>query len=198
MRHIDFASVEASDGDFSPVPEGAYVCVVTGAADHPDREYFELVFDVAEGPYKGAYSDEWGKGHPFAHRVVMSYKDAAQGILKGRLKAISGSNPGFDAEKAYSAACSNPAMLGMFVGKLFGLSMLWEYWSERGGVAEPLDNPRPDWVHARMCTADEARSGEARPPRRRERNAPPAQPAEQARQEAPAQALDVYEDEIPF
>ena len=196
-RKLDLSNVVASTGDFEAVPEGAYVCEVTEANDNLAKEYLELVFDIAEGPYKGTYSDEWAREHAFAHRVILSYKDTAAGILKGKLKVLTDSNPGFDAEAAYLGSCDNPALLGLFVGKRFGLSMLWDYYTTKDGATKPLDNPRPDWMHAKMCTAQAVRDGSVTPPKRKERNTPP-EPAAASMSGAQLASSGEVDDGIPF
>ena len=195
-KKLDLSNVVASTGDFEALPEGAYVCEVTSVTDNQEKEYVEFVFDVAEGPHKGAYSDEWAAAHPYAHRAIMSYKETAAGLLKNWLNVLTESNPGFDAEAAYNGSCDNPQMLQWFVGKRFGLSMLWDYYTTKDGATVPLENPRPDWMHARLCTAQSVLDGSAKPPKRRERNTPSAPGTAPA---TPAQAAseDMYSD-VPF
>lgn len=195
-KKLDLSNVVASTGDFEAIPEGAYVLEVTEVRDDVSKEYIELVFDIAEGPHKGAYADAWAKEHPYAHRAVMSYKETAAGLLKNWLNVLTESNPGFDAEAAYCGSCDNPALLGLFVGKRFGMSMLWDYWTEKDGVREPLKNPRPDWMHARVCSVQSVMDGSAKPPKRRERNTPPEGGAAPS-SPAAVPSRDTYED-IPF
>lgn len=116
MRQVNWESVEEStDAGLEP---GGYVVKILSIEDKEDREYVYLTWDIAEGPHAGHYSDDWGKEHPYAHDLYLSYKDAALGMLKGRLSAITKSNPGFDAEAAW-----NGGQLTMFIGKLFGVNL---------------------------------------------------------------------------
>lgn len=197
-RKLDLSNAVASTGNFETLPEGAYVCEVTDVRDDMSKEYIELVFDIAEGPYKGTYSDEWAKEHPYAHRSIMSYKERAAGILKNWLNVLSESNPGFDAEAAYLGSCDTPALLGLFVGKRFGLSMLWDYYkTDKDGKTVQLDNPRPDWMHARVCTVQSVMDGSAKPPKRKERNTPP-EPAAASMSGAQLASSGDVDDGIPF
>lgn len=178
MKRLDLSNVTPSTGDgFAVVPEGAYVMVVTGVKDVESKMYLEVTFDIAEGDYAGYYNDEWGASHPWAHAVRVSYKDAALGMLKHRLNVLTASNPGFDAEAMLTAANETPQLLGMFVGRAFGLSMLHEHVDYQG---RPLEHSRPDWGGAKWCTAQEARESAVEPPRRDERHTPVARPAQAA------------------
>lgn len=129
MRKVNWASVTASaDGDFEKLPAGPYVAVITEATDHEDRQYVEIVYDIAEGEHRGYYGDDWGKSHPYAHHIFMSYKDTALGMLKGRLEAIQASNPGFDAFAAWDAG-----RLDMFRGRLVGINLQEEEYERNDG-----------------------------------------------------------------
>lgn len=129
MRKVNWASVTASSDDgFEKLPAGPYVAVITEATDHEDRQYVEIVYDIAEGEHKGYYSDDWGKSHPYAHHIFMSYKDTALGMLKGRLEAIQSSNPGFDAFAAWDAG-----RLDMFRGRLVGINLQEEEYERNDG-----------------------------------------------------------------
>lgn len=197
-KKIDLSNVIPSDGDFAALPEGCYVCAVTALLDNPDKEYFELVFDIAEGPHAGYYSDQWGQEHAYAHRVIVSYKDTAKGLLKGRLLALTESNPGFDAEAAYYGWCDNPALAAMFTGKRFGLCMLWDYYTTKDGQTVPLKNPRPDWMNAKMVPVQKVHDGTAELPKRQERNTPPAAGAPAPAASPAAAPADPYDGEVPF
>ena len=129
MRKVNWASVTASsDGDFEKLPAGPYVAVITEATDNENKQYVEIVYDIAEGEHKGYYSDDWGKSHPYAHHIFMSYKDTALGMLKGRLEAIQASNPGFDAFAAWDAG-----RLDMFRGRLVGINLQEEEYERNDG-----------------------------------------------------------------
>lgn len=129
MRKVNWASVTASsDEGFEKLPAGPYVAVITDATDNEDRQYVEIVYDIAEGEHRGYYGDDWGKSHPYAHHIFMSYKDTALGMLKGRLEAIQASNPGFDAFAAWDAG-----RLDMFRNRLVGINLQEEEYERNDG-----------------------------------------------------------------
>lgn len=129
MRSVNFDSIQATgDGGFTPLPAGPYVARLTELTDNEPREYVEAIFDIAEGEHAGYYSDDWGKSHPYAHHIFLSYKDSAQGMLKGRLEAIAKSNPGFDPFVAWNAG-----RLDMFVGRIVGINLQEEEYERNDG-----------------------------------------------------------------
>lgn len=129
MRHVNWGNVESrTDGGFERLEPGPYVAKVVTMTDKPEKEYVELVYDIAEGPRAGFYSDDWGLQHPYAHHVFLSYKDKALGMLKGRLEAIQSSNPGFDPFAAWDAG-----RLDMFAGRVFGINLQEEEYERSDG-----------------------------------------------------------------
>lgn len=152
MRSVDWTQVEAShDGDFQKLPAGAYVVRIMGMTDNESKQYVECVYDIAEGEHAGFYSDDWGLNHPFAHRIILSYKDSALGMLKGRLEAITESNPGFDAEAAW-----NGGKLNFFHGKLFGVNLQEEEYEKNDGSIGTRLNAK------QVVTAQKVREGKCR------------------------------------
>ena len=129
MRSVNWENINASsDSGFTPLPAGPYVARMTELKDNEEKEYVEVIYDIAEGEHANYYSDEWGKSHPFAHHFFMSYKDSALGMLKGRLDAIAKSNPGFDPEAAWNAG-----RLDMFVNRIVGINLQEEEYERNDG-----------------------------------------------------------------
>jgi hypothetical protein len=127
VKKLNWQNIQSSsDGGFEALPAGPYVAKIVDMVDKEDREYVEVVFDIAEGPKAGYYSDDWGKQHPYAHHFFMSYKQTALGMLKGRLEAIQKSNPGFDPFAAWDAG-----RLDMFVGRVVGINLQEEEYLNR-------------------------------------------------------------------
>lgn len=126
-RKVDWTSVEAStDGDYKSIKAGAYVGVITEMVDITSREYVQLVFDIADGEFKGYFSDSFYANKPWAHNMVLSYKDSALGMTKGRLQTIQECNPGFDPFAAWDAD-----RWDMFKGRKVGLVLREEeYWNK--------------------------------------------------------------------
>lgn len=128
-----YKDAEASGGgDFERLPAGGYVVRITAVTDVPAKEYLDVVFDIAEGERKGFYSDEWGASHPFAHHIILSYKETALGMFKGRLKAIDESNHTNFTETA-EVGLNEQALVGKLVGAIIGYE---EYESNQGDVRE--------------------------------------------------------------
>ena len=127
--NIPWATTEAStDGGFEKLPAGPYVAKIVDMVDNDSKQYVELVFDIAEGEHANFYGDKWGKEHPFAHHIFLSYKDTALGMLKGRLQSIQESNPGFDPFAAWDAG-----RLDMFNGRILGINLQEEEYERNDG-----------------------------------------------------------------
>ena len=122
-------------GDFETLPAGGYVVRITQVTDMPAKQYLDVVYDIAEGQYKDFYADQWGQGHPFAHHFVMSYKDTALGMFKGRLRAIDESNH-TNFEEAAAAGMNEAALVGRIVGVLIGYE---EYVTNQGEIRQRSD-----------------------------------------------------------
>lgn len=128
MRSIQWESVESStEGGFPRIEPGAYVGVIGSMEDFPSKEYVQMLYDVAEGPRKGYYSDAFYVNKPWAHNFYLSYKNTALGMLKGRLETIGECNPGFDPFAAWDAE-----RLDMFIGRKVGIVLREEeYWDKK-------------------------------------------------------------------
>lgn len=125
---------EASTGDFKKLPEGGYVVKILTVKDEDKKEYLSIVYDIDEGEFKGFYSDEWGKSHPYAHQIIKSYKETAFGMFKGFLRAI---------DETHGTTFEAQAEKGLkeqeLVGKTFGVVLgTEEYETNRGDVKTRL------------------------------------------------------------
>ena len=113
------------DIDPTPVP-GKYTVEVIDVVDNEEKSYVALVFDIAEGKYKGYFKHEtWYK-----HCVYLKYAEEWQ--QRHTLKivhAINASNRGFDGIECLS----NDNVRG-FIGKKFGVSLSSEYISGKGFI----------------------------------------------------------------
>lgn len=138
MKSVKWESVEASsDGDYPKVEPGAYVGVITGMEDNEAREYVTCLFDIAEGPLKGHFSDRFFSDKPWAHSMTLSYKDSVLGMLKQRLETIQACNPGFDPFAAWDAG-----RLDMFNGRKVGLVMREEEYFDKRTETFKMGSPR--------------------------------------------------------
>ena len=95
MKIMDLEFVEAPK-EFKKLPPDGYVCKITDVEDNPSSEKLNITYEIAEGPWKNYYSDDWGKRNKWAHTHSQSYKDGyAIGYFKKMLEAIEASNDGF-------------------------------------------------------------------------------------------------------
>lgn len=101
--------------DRGRLPDGGYVLKITDVIDEPKKEYLRIIYDIAEGPEKGRYSDEWAKDHIYAHAFIRSYKETAYGMFKAFLAAVDESNKTKFVEKAETGLKES-----QLVGKIFG------------------------------------------------------------------------------
>lgn len=127
-----YKDAEASTGDFKRLPAGGYIAKITAVEDKADKEYLNITFDIAEGDFKSFYSDEWGKGHPYAHSFVRSYKEKALGMFKGFLRAVDESNNTKFESRAEKGFPENE-LVGKFIGVVIGYE---EYRTNRGDIGQ--------------------------------------------------------------
>ena len=157
-----YKDAEATRGSFERLPAGGYVCKIVEAVDCPigfnsmqpeKGEYIALVYDIAEGPYKDYYNDDFGKKYKSAHTYYASYKDTNFGRFKGMLTAIDESNG-----TTFVAQAENGLKEQQLVGKILGVVLgEEEYNSDYGYVRVSLK--------ARyVCSADKIRKGEFKVP----------------------------------
>ena len=144
MRSINFNDVEASveGSSYQQLPAGAYVCSITAMEDFADKQYVRMTLDIIQGEYANYFSGPFYANKPWSHSIVLSYKDNALGMLKGRLQTITGCNPGFDSESAW-----NGGVLQMFVGKAVGVVFRAEEYLDKRTGEFKVGSPRPD----RLC-----------------------------------------------
>lgn len=154
-RKVNWTSVESStEGDFNRIKPGAYVATITEMTDVTSKEYVDMVFDIAEGDYKGHYSAKYYEGKPWSHDVKMSYKDSALGWLKGRLETIQACNPGFDPFAAWDAD-----RLDMFIGRKVGVVLREEEYWFRGNDNNEAGFKMGEARCYRLCTIEDVTSG---------------------------------------
>lgn len=81
--------VQESAGGFADIEPGAYKLRITKVEPMERQEYARVYWDVADGPHKGAYAKSG-----FPPSDVISWKESAYGMLKGKLHRLSQCNPG--------------------------------------------------------------------------------------------------------
>lgn len=80
--------VSESTGGFADIDPGAYKLVITDVEPHAGDQYVRIYWDVADGERKGVYASS-----QYPPSDVLSWKDSAQGMLKGKLHRLYQCNP---------------------------------------------------------------------------------------------------------
>ena len=142
MRNVKWEEIQSSGtGDYERLEAGSYVGFIVSMEDNASGEYVNMLVDIFEGPRKGYFSDAFYANKPWAHRIVLSYKDKALGMLKGRLETIAACNPGFDPFAAWDAG-----RLDMFAGRKVGLVFRSEEYWDKNAEEFKVGSPRPDRI----------------------------------------------------
>ncbi len=142
MRNVKWGEIQSSGtGDYERLESGSYVGFIVSMEDNASGEYVNMLVDIFEGPRKGYFSDAFYANKPWAHRIVLSYKDKALGMLKGRLETIAACNPGFDPFAAWDAG-----RLDMFAGRKVGLVFRSEEYWDKNAEEFKVGSPRPDRI----------------------------------------------------
>lgn len=120
MKKISGYDKIQESGSFKKLPVGGYVVKILNATDVPDKEYLRLSFDIAEGPNKGFFAEEYkndtreDKKWPNAGTFVRSYKEKALPMMKGFTTAVEKSN------KNYIWNFDESTLKGKLVGLVIG------------------------------------------------------------------------------
>lgn len=107
---------------------GAYVCRIVDVEDVPSKEYLWVVYDVAEGPKAGCYSN-MGRDEAWKHRFTRSYKDTAEGMFKAFLCRLEESNRGRFSVGDWQMRSDERELVGLEVGLVFQKEM---YTNDKG------------------------------------------------------------------
>lgn len=158
MKPINLNNIEEKSigGDFPQLKPGVYACRVTEVIDHADREYLDVMLDICVGEFEGYFADAFYADKPWAHRVILSYKETNLGYLKHNMRMFTESNTGFDAEAAILGGKEQ-----MLVGKVVGCTFREEEYYDRKTGEFKVGSPRPD----RLVSTSEVEGAEAPKPR---------------------------------
>lgn len=120
MKRVDTKNVQEA-GEFTRPEAGAYICTITAVEDIEDKEYLKVSYDIAEGEFKGYYS-EMRTNNPdwkWAGAYVKSYKPAALPMFKRFCTAVSRSNGSFvfDGDEVNA---DEKTLIGKKIGLLLG------------------------------------------------------------------------------
>lgn len=96
MKNIDWDRVEGrQEGEFiSPAPSG-YIAMICTVEDREDKEYLEIWWDFAEGPFQGTNGDTFQRAGFWPTRLFKSYKETAWPYFKAFKTAVEESNRGY-------------------------------------------------------------------------------------------------------
>lgn len=151
MRQLNLNSIKAqTEGDFKNITPGAYACIITEVTDNDNKEYLDALFDIQVGEFEGYYSSDFYKDKPWAHRMILSYKENALSIFKGRMETITKCNTGFDAVAALDAG-----QYKMLEGRVVGIVFRKEEYFDKKTSEFKLGGARA----FRFCTTKDIQEG---------------------------------------
>lgn len=157
MRQLNLNSIKAqTEGDFKNITPGAYACIITEVTDNENKEYLDALFDIQVGEFEGYYSSDFYKDKPWAHHMILSYKEKALPIFKGRMETISKCNTGFDAVAALDAG-----QYKMLEGKVVGIVFREEEYFDKKTSEFKLGGARA----FRFCTTEDIQEGKNASPK---------------------------------
>ena len=144
------------------LPMGGYVAQIKKVTDFPDKEYFEVEYEIVEGEYKGialeAY-EAWGRWS-YSFRVYYTQKSLWK--LKKFIIRVEQTNAGFEYDWG-NVQC----LVGKGIGLIIGTR---QYWGKDGNLKDAPDVQD-------FCTANEVREGNLpTEPKTREPSQPAPQP----------------------
>lgn len=117
MRKLNWVEVEeANFGDKLPV--GGYVIKIQKVEDDPKKEQLQIIFDIAEGDYKGKYAGTTAD-KDWTHRLYQRYSENAMPFFKGFLTSLEKSNPGFSIAE-WQEESNEQDLVGLVFGAVFG------------------------------------------------------------------------------
>jgi len=123
--------------DFEKLPAGGYVLKIIGITNKTEEKPFlEIVFDVAEGQYKGTFANT-DIEHEYLHRTRQYYTEKSMGMFKGFLKAVDESNGTKFCEEMKTKGLEEKKLLNKLVGAVLGYK---EYDTTRGTIGQ-----RAEW-----------------------------------------------------
>lgn len=177
MKKQNWTDVSEST-PFEKLPAGGYVVRILNVEDVPSREYLNIYYDIAEGPYAGFFDDDFGRANMWKHRFVRSYKDSASGMFKAFLTRLEDCNPQFSVAK-WQVRSDERELIGL----LLGIVLQYEDYTNESGD----DKERMNMVG--VYSIEDIRSGNYKLPERKDSRTMSGQD-----QKVP---LDAYGD-LPF
>ena len=110
MKKISGYDKIQESGSFKKLPVGGYVVKILSAIDVPEKEYLRLSFDIAEGPNKGFFAEEyknntrenkkWSASATINQLVYAANGETSKGF-KTFIEAVKNSNAGLTDDKIF-------------------------------------------------------------------------------------------------
>lgn len=160
-KPANWDSVESASSGFKKMVPGGYVCIIKKVTDYPSQEYFEVEYDVAEGPLKGIAVEEYEKWGSWGYTFRVYYRSTSMKFLKSFVNAVEKTNHG------YVFDWNVTSLVGKGVGLVIGTRQYYNASNELKEVNKDVQN---------YCTAEEIRNGKFPQPtvRKPKANAAPA------------------------
>ncbi len=96
MIRIDLDDVQAFGERVEFPPANGYIGIIRNVRNNEEKEYIEMLVDIAEGPYKDFYRKRYEATGRWLLRAYCSYKPKALRSFKNFVSSINASNPGLD------------------------------------------------------------------------------------------------------
>lgn len=182
MKKLNWTEIDAATyGD--RLPAGGYILKITDIEDDPKRERLIVTYDIAEGDYKGKYSDT-PESDVWMHQFSQHYSDKAKSFFKGFLQALADSNNNFNIAD-WEQTSDEKDLIGLNVGMIF---RNYHYISERDGKRKVRTET------ARPIAASTIRKGDFTVPEDRYQDGL----SEEVVDDAASAQSNLYDEGVPF
>jgi len=85
--------------DYKRLVGGGYNIKIVKCTEKEDKEYYDVVYDIAEGEYQDMFSTDYyadDADKDFRHHFIISYKNGNLSNVKRLIEVVEQSNPGFN------------------------------------------------------------------------------------------------------
>lgn len=101
-------------GELKQLIPGIYLLKITDVIDFPEKEYWEVYYDIAQGEYKDYFAAAKASIGRDISKEIRSYKSNALPFFKGFIVAVEKSNP------PYAWNWDEKSLAGKYVVGVFG------------------------------------------------------------------------------
>lgn len=113
MKNVDLTNVEEAK-EYVRLAAGGYICKITKVEDVPGKEYLKIYYDIAQGDFKGYFTDLMDAKNFWGGTFIKSYKETALSFFKAFTTAVENSNP------KYKFDNDETKLVGRLVGLVLG------------------------------------------------------------------------------